>query len=339
MVKNGKLYWKTRGMLLFMDNEDVVRTPGKFFMQTVQFNCWVSPGPLRVNFLKTFWSFLCILLFLFFIFIVVMAFGDSYNVSSTNQLMVTVVGGLVPFMLRTVMARGGGGEEKTADSVQFNTQLQGAIGNFKQTWPVCDIGGAKPGNEESGMAEEDRLPCSWLPFWKEANADMADMRPCCCLTCWDEPNGMAEEHDAMRSRNEPTTKKNGTADEDDTMTGSYSPCGNEPGTEKNGSTDEDDTMPCSCFLCENEPGTEKKGAADEDDTMPGSCHLPSGSKPEAEGSEEDKTELVQITLVPENCKQKFDVDMIISLKHIKKDKKAKTRSSWATEEQEPLKTY
>ena len=146
---------------MFMDSQDALYTPEKFFFQTIELNYWGCPGPLHASLLKAFWSFLYILLFLLLVFIIVMAFSDAYKVSSTNRLMVTVAGGLIPFLFRTVLARAGGGSTLETDSVQFQTELQKAIEGFKQTWPISDIGVAKPGAERNS-AKEDAMPCSWF---------------------------------------------------------------------------------------------------------------------------------------------------------------------------------
>jgi predicted permease len=87
-------------MLLFLDRNDTPYTPEKFFTEVILLRCCGAPGPVYSQFIHAAWSFARILLFLFFVFVVVMAFGDAYSVSTTNQLLATVVGGFIPFLFR-----------------------------------------------------------------------------------------------------------------------------------------------------------------------------------------------------------------------------------------------
>ena len=73
--------WSTQGMLVFLDKYDTPYTPEKFFFETIDLNYFGCPGPIYTNVLAALWEFLKIVLFLLFIFIVVMAFGDAYQVS------------------------------------------------------------------------------------------------------------------------------------------------------------------------------------------------------------------------------------------------------------------
>ena len=159
-------------MLMFLDSHDTLYTPEKFFFQTLQLHYWGSPGPLYASLLKAFWGFLYILLFLMFVFVVVMAFGDTYEVSSTNRLLATVAGGLVPFLYKTLIATGAGDKLDT-ESVQFQTELREVIEGFKQTWPVSDIGGTKPGTKKK-LATGKGAPRKWFYFAKKAAEGIED---------------------------------------------------------------------------------------------------------------------------------------------------------------------
>lgn len=96
-VHKGYPVWETSGMLLFLDQKDTPFTPEKFFEQTIDLHYCGCPGPLHVNAIKGLWRFTRIVVFLAFVFVVVMAFGSAYRVSTTNQLLATVAGGFIPF--------------------------------------------------------------------------------------------------------------------------------------------------------------------------------------------------------------------------------------------------
>lgn len=139
IVKGGQPVWHTSSMLLFLDRNDTPHTPEKFFYDTITLDYYGAPGSLYVNFVSAFWSFGKILIFLVFVFIVVMALGDAYSVSSTNRLLATVFGGFVPFLFRFVFITESGTPSLNTESVQFTTQLHSAINHYKQNWPVADI--------------------------------------------------------------------------------------------------------------------------------------------------------------------------------------------------------
>ena len=138
-VKDGYLRWKTNGFLIFLDERDTPFTPVKFFHRSILMNCCGCPGELWLQILRAFVSFGKIVLFLLFVAIVVMAFGDAYKISSTNQMLATVAGGFLPFVLRNIFSRSGGANSVNTDSVQFITEFDNAVNMFEQTWPVADI--------------------------------------------------------------------------------------------------------------------------------------------------------------------------------------------------------
>ncbi|KAL8610251.1 hypothetical protein ACOMHN_038946 [Nucella lapillus] len=139
VVKEGKPLWHTSSVLMFLDRQDTPYIPEKFFYDVILLNYCGAPGPLYKHFLAAFWSFANILLFLFFVFVVVMAFGDAYSVSTTNQLLATVAGGFIPFLFRYVFAAAGGVPSLYTESVQFLTQLHQAINSYAQNWAIYDI--------------------------------------------------------------------------------------------------------------------------------------------------------------------------------------------------------
>ena len=189
-------------MLLFLDSEDTLYTPEKFFFQTLQLHYWGSPGPLYASLLKAFWGFLYILLFLMFVFVVVMAFGDSYKVTPTNQLMVTVAAGFLPFLFGKVLVRPKTEYELETDSVQFQVELQKVIRGFKQTWPVSDIGGAKPGTEKKPAPRTQGDSGVCFPPW------------CACASEAAATGGDTEERDNVADNSTASSKVAGAETEE-----------------------------------------------------------------------------------------------------------------------------
>ena len=138
-VRDGRPRWSTSSILLFLDSKDTPYTPEKFFRDTIDLNYCGCPGQLYVNILTALWNFLKIIIFLMFVFVVVMAFGSAYSVSSSNQLMATVAGGFIPFVFTRFFSKDNQDATLDPDNVHFKTQFHNAINSYEQIWPVCDI--------------------------------------------------------------------------------------------------------------------------------------------------------------------------------------------------------
>ncbi|KAK6177354.1 hypothetical protein SNE40_015472 [Patella caerulea] len=139
MVRDGIIKWQTSGFLVFLDQEDTPYFSEKFFFEAVEMKYHGCPGPLYRNIFGTFLEFFKLILFLSFFVIVVMAFGDVYNISSTNQMLATVAGGLMPVIFRHVFAGKGTDPTLNTDSVQFQAEFNATLRRFQQSWPVYDI--------------------------------------------------------------------------------------------------------------------------------------------------------------------------------------------------------
>jgi len=107
-----------------------------------------APGPVYKAYLDAIGRFLKLVLFVFFVFVVILSFGEALRVSSTNQTLATLAGGLLPIALRTLQKRkyhnsgGGSGGDDDIDlsMLSFRCRLYEIIANFRQSWPpVCDF--------------------------------------------------------------------------------------------------------------------------------------------------------------------------------------------------------
>nr|KAG5705592.1 hypothetical protein BaRGS_034790 [Batillaria attramentaria] len=138
LVQNDRLRWATSSLLLFLDKQDTPYIPERFFEETVDLNYCGCPGKLYVNLLAALWSFLQIIVFLLFVFVVVMAFGSAYSVSSTNQLLATVAGGFIPFVFTHFFSRSHQGASVDPESVQFKTNFHTAINSLASGRPSSE---------------------------------------------------------------------------------------------------------------------------------------------------------------------------------------------------------
>lgn len=96
-----------------------------------------SPGPVYLSYMQAMRKFLNICLFLVFIFLVVLSFGESHKVSPGNQMLAAMAGGFMPMFFRTIMRQGGSGVE--TDLVSFRGKLQEVVKGFFDLWPMYDL--------------------------------------------------------------------------------------------------------------------------------------------------------------------------------------------------------
>ncbi|XP_076447500.1 uncharacterized protein LOC143284575 isoform X2 [Babylonia areolata] len=185
VVKEGKPFWRLSSVLMFLDRQDTPFTPEKFFYDAILLNYYGAPGPLYKHFLAAFLSFGKILVFLFFVFVVVMAFGDAYSVSTTNQLLATAAGGFIPFLFRFIFSTAGGLPSLHTDSVQFLTQFHAAINRYTQSWPIYDIipiefGEGNPRDSlilnSTGLTDTDATsPADHIPDTSDVRVEMEEV--------------------------------------------------------------------------------------------------------------------------------------------------------------------
>ena len=96
-----------------------------------------TPGPVYLSMVKATGKFCVIMLFILFVFMVVLSFGDVYKMSGTNQMLATMAGGFMPFIFSSLL------KPATPDvelgSLSFKSKLEEVIINFWQVWPMYDF--------------------------------------------------------------------------------------------------------------------------------------------------------------------------------------------------------
>lgn len=150
-------HWFINDLVLFVDNEDMPRIPKKLFDEVCQIKVAGVPGPVYRGLLFGIKQFLKISLFIFFVFVVVLSFGEVYKISSTNQMLAALAGGLLPAILRQFM------EPERPDieigTVSFKSKLDEIIKNFNQVWPIYDLPLERaPEPEEEPKPDEQEHP-------------------------------------------------------------------------------------------------------------------------------------------------------------------------------------
>lgn len=140
LVKNpeGLPRWKVSRLLLFLSKTDQPMIPKHFFFEACKMDYYSVPGELLIAYLRASTDFGIIILFLLFVLVVVLAFGDTYKISATNKLLATVAGGFLPFIFRKCLKSKSVSEVDTS-TIQFKNCLDDLVESYCQTWPIYDI--------------------------------------------------------------------------------------------------------------------------------------------------------------------------------------------------------
>lgn len=129
--------WKIGHLLLFLDSYDTPRIPLNLFRKLCEVRVHGAPGPVYINLLIATAKFSIIVVFLFFVMIVVMAFGSAHQMSSTNQTLATLAGGFVPMLLKNVLSTKG--TKLNLKTLSFKGQIDEIVAEYKQSWPIYDM--------------------------------------------------------------------------------------------------------------------------------------------------------------------------------------------------------
>ena len=129
--------WKIGHLLLFLDSFDTPRIPLNLFKKLCEVRVHGAPGPVYINLLIATGKFSIIVVFLFFVMLVVMAFGSANQMSSTNQTLATMAGGFVPMLLKNVLSTKSA--KLNLKTLSFKGQIDEIVAEYKQHWPIYDF--------------------------------------------------------------------------------------------------------------------------------------------------------------------------------------------------------
>ncbi|XP_052799772.1 uncharacterized protein LOC128231250 isoform X2 [Mya arenaria] len=138
-VKDGIPQWTTSHILLFLTRKDQPMIPSRFYFDSCKMPYYNVPGDILLKYLHAAVEFGSVIIFLLFVLVVVLAFGDAYNVSATNKLLATVAGGFIPFMLKKFLIKAHSISEVDTSDIHFKMCLNEVVKNYKEYWPIFDI--------------------------------------------------------------------------------------------------------------------------------------------------------------------------------------------------------
>ena len=150
---DGKLHWRVSDLIMFVDRKDVPRMPVELFDRICEIKAPGCPGPVSHSLLQATVQLGYMLGFLAFVFAVVVTFSSAYSVSATNQLLVTLAGGFLPFVVRFILA-----PRQVAlnlNSYTFEGRIHNIIRDFSHAWSVYDLSFERDLVQQSGSATND----------------------------------------------------------------------------------------------------------------------------------------------------------------------------------------
>ena len=148
--------WKIGHLMLFLDSFDTPRIPLNLFKKLCEVRVHGAPGPVYINLLIATGKFSIIVVFLFFVMLVVMAFGSANQMSSTNQTLATMAGGFVPMLLKNVLSTKSA--KLNLKTLSFKGQIDEIVAEYKQNWPIYDfvVERYDPKAEEEAEKEKEK---------------------------------------------------------------------------------------------------------------------------------------------------------------------------------------
>ena len=137
--RKNDLIFNSHSLLLFTDSSHRPYLPEKFFYYVCHLPYEGIPGSILLSYLKAFKKFLIILFFLSFIFILVRTFFELYKVSSTNQTLVTLVGGFIPLFLQKMINMNVKIHEVDMETIAFKKLFMNRAKEYSQDWVIKDF--------------------------------------------------------------------------------------------------------------------------------------------------------------------------------------------------------
>lgn len=131
--------WRISRLLLFLSKKDIPHIPKSFYFAACKMPFYAVPGELLLRYLRAALEFGIIIVFLLFVLVVVLAFGDTYEISASNQLLATVAGGFVPLMLRKVVFKTQAAPSVDSSNINFQMCFTHLLEKYRQSWPIHDM--------------------------------------------------------------------------------------------------------------------------------------------------------------------------------------------------------
>lgn len=135
----GYLKWNAKRLLLFLDRDDIPYIPKDFLFKSAKLGHFGCPGPVYMMYFKALIELIWITMFLAFVMLVILAFGEANNISGANQTLATLASGFLPFVFRKFLIKPHSGPSLDKGNITWQTTLSEAIERYTKRWTITDF--------------------------------------------------------------------------------------------------------------------------------------------------------------------------------------------------------
>lgn len=139
LVKDDKLTLSSNLPFLFFDNNGKPSLHENVFFKMCNMNSIGAPGLLWKSYKKAFLNFLIIVLFLFLVATIILAFGQSQGIPDTYQALATLGGGLIPLLLQKYLFKSHNLSDFRTEHFMFREELNTVFENYHIHFEIADI--------------------------------------------------------------------------------------------------------------------------------------------------------------------------------------------------------
>lgn len=152
--KDDKITLSSHLPFLFFDDNGKPSLNENVFFKMCKMNSIGAPGLLWENYRKAFINFLIIVLFLFLVATIILAFGQSQGIPDTYQALATLGGGLIPLLLQKYLFKSHDLSDFRTEHFLFSEELNSVFENYLIHFEVADIEGSPSDPPHTGKCQQ-----------------------------------------------------------------------------------------------------------------------------------------------------------------------------------------
>ncbi|KAH3883761.1 hypothetical protein DPMN_007728 [Dreissena polymorpha] len=135
---DGFLNWRAPSICLFLDKYDNPFIPKRMLFEMAKIDHSLCPKQPHVIYLNAFLDFMKVVAFLFFVFVVIFAFGQAHDVSSGTQALIALGSGFLPWVFQHFLFTSN--RKLTVEkNLKWKEAFTNAIEAYRQCWAFDDI--------------------------------------------------------------------------------------------------------------------------------------------------------------------------------------------------------
>ena len=139
--KRHMVYWLQSNKLIYLFNKITGKSyiPRAFLDRMLLAEDPGCPGTLTSQYIKAVFELVVVCGFLAFILMITFAFGTTRNMTSQTQTLISVIGGLLPFLLEKFVVKSYNVDIKLQNSLYWKNELRYIVNTFKTELMLLDV--------------------------------------------------------------------------------------------------------------------------------------------------------------------------------------------------------